>query len=604
MTPTRRFLTFACALLTAVSPLLGQTTRTTNPTSKPPARPAPTTVTTNPESAPPAAQPGSEQAEQAFTGPVTADTDKDVNDPNALRLSLDEAIRTAVLQNIGVQIQRYDYREAGQSLLEAYGPFDWFTTADIEHQSSTSPTVSSFSSSASRKTFANFGVTQLLPTGGTYDVSFNNNRTVQTGGGAFLSPQYGANANIGLQQPLLRNFGIDITRRGIYLARNTLGINSEEFRRILINTAVSVEQAYLDLVYARRFVDVQKEALFLARDQARITQIRINVGASAPLDILQPRVQIATTEEALIAAVAQVRDAEDQLRALLNLPPAEWNRPIIPTDAVVYTPMTLDPEAAVARAFDLRPELRESRLSTENARIQYRYARNQVLPRLDAIVNYGAAGVGGTPVTTTDPFTGQPLNISSSAYPHALSQVLQQNFPSWTVGVQVGVPILNIGARAEARRSELELDRNKALEAQTQQTIALDVRTNVRAIDTNSKEIVASRTAREAAEQNLDAERKRYENGMTTIFQVLQIQQQLSDARARELQALVAYNKAVSSYHRAVGDLLDVRNIQIEQEKVQEPRILSFFDKYSFLNFDRPSSTADNTTTPPQEQKK
>jgi HAE1 family hydrophobic/amphiphilic exporter-1 len=265
--------------------------------------------------------------------------------------------------------------------------------------------------------------------------------------------------------------------------------------------------------------------------------------------------------------------------------------------------MTLNPEASVARALDLRPELRESRLTTQNAQIQYRYARNQVLPRLDAIVNYGAAGVGGTPVTTTDPFTGQPLNISSSAYPHALGQVLRQDFPSWTVGFQVGIPVLNIGARAEAKRSELEVDRTRALEAQTEQSIALDVRTNVRAIDTAAKEIGATRTAREAAEQNLDAERKRYENGMTTIFQVLQIQQQLSDARARELQALVGYNKAVSSYHRAVGDLLDVRNIQIEQEKVEEPRILSFFDKYSFLNFDKPSNSAGSTKTPQEQQK-
>src|SRR5205814_4438245 len=116
----------------------------------------------------------------------------------------------------------------------------------------------------------------------------------------------------------------------------------EAFRSLLINTDQSVEQAYLDLFYARRNVDVQKEALFLARDQARITQIRIDVGASAPLDILQPRVQIATTEKLLITAVATVRDAEDQLRALLNLPQDEWDRPIVPTETVTYTPMTVD----------------------------------------------------------------------------------------------------------------------------------------------------------------------------------------------------------------------------------------------------------------------
>src|SRR5207245_6567058 len=125
----------------------------------------------------------------------------------------------------------------------------------------------------------------------------------------------------------------------IFIARNTLGINRDAFRGVIMDTAVTAEQVYLDLVYARQFVDVVKEGLFLARDQARITQIRIDVGASAPLDILQPRVQIATEEQQLIAAVANVRSAEDRLRQLMNLPPADWHRPILPTDTVSYAPV-------------------------------------------------------------------------------------------------------------------------------------------------------------------------------------------------------------------------------------------------------------------------
>jgi len=590
MTPIRRLLLVVCIAASATA-LHAQTT--TKATTKKTTTPQTTTTTAAPKT------PATQQTEattaaaeaqiEQYTAPVTADTDKDVTNARALKLSLRDAIDTSMAQNIGVQIQHLDYREAGQSLREAYGPFDWFATADLEHQSNTSPSISQFQASGRRTTFANLGVSQLLPTGGTYNVAFDNSRTVQAGGGTSVFPAYGSNFNVGLTQPLARNFGIDITRRGITLARNTLGINSEAFRLVLMNTAVSVEQAYYNLIYARRFVDVQKEALFLARDQARITQIRINVGASAPLDILQPRVQIATTEEALIAAVASVRDAEDQLRALLNLPPGDWDRPIIPTDTVDYTPMTVNVETSVAQALNLRPEMKEQNFNTENARVQYLYARNQVLPRVDAIVNYGAAGLAGT---VHDPATGDV--ISSSHWPSAFSDVLQNKFPSWTVGALVGVPILNIGARAEAKRSELEVERNRALEEQTRQSIAIDVRKTVRDIDTAAKEIVASRTAREAAEQNVDAERKRYENGMTTIFQVLQIQQQLSDARARELQALVGYNQAVANYHRAVGDLLDTLSITPAQETVQEPRILTFFDKHNFLNF------ASHDSNPPE----
>jgi len=269
---------------------------------------------------------------------------------------------------------------------------------------------------------------------------------------------------------------------------------------------------------------------------------------------------------------------------LLNLPPADWDRPIIPTDNVVYTPVTIDPASSIARAYELRPQLRENRLTTDIRRIQYLFARNQTLPAVDAKLGYGLGGAAGRLVNLT---TGQPVpDVPETRFSDALQQVLQRDNAGWSVGLNFSVPIFNISQRAEARRAELDLDRSKVVEAQTRQNIAVDVRTTARQIDTSAKEIVASRAARDAAEQNLGAERKRYENGMTTNFQVLQVQQQLSDARAREIQSLVAYNKSVVAYHRAVGDLLDVLNIRVEEpEAVTEPSFFSRFDRYNWLKY-------------------
>jgi outer membrane protein len=575
---TRRLLlivSLACA-----TTLIAQTTTRKTPT------PAPTVVTVPTPAQATVTVPGQTAAAQ-----VTADTDKDLTDPRALRLSLDDAIKTTMERNVGVSLQRYDYLMAGESLRGSYGIFDWFTTADLAEQSTKSPTISTFQSSGGKSTVVDIGLSQLVPTGGTYSIGLNNSRATTIGGGTLVNPAYRSNLALGATQPLLRNFGVDVTRRGITMARNTLGLNREAFRGVLMDTAVTVEQSYLDLVYTRQFVDVVKEALFLARDQARITQIRIDVGASAPLDILQPQVQIATEDEALIAAVASVRDAEDQLRALMHLDAADWNRPIIPVDTVGYTPVNVDVETAVAQALNLRPELRELQLTTASRRITYTYAQNQVRPRLDLNLNYGAAGLGGTSAEI-DPVTGQPTGrFSSTGFPHALSQVFGNNFPSWTVGFTVGVPVTNIGARAEAKRAEYDWEYARTNEEQTRQTIVLQVRKTIRDIDTNAKEITASRSAREAAEKNLDAERRRYENGMSTNFQVLQVQQQLSDARVREIQALVGYNKSVSAYHRAVGDLLDIRNIRVDEPQIKEPTIFSSFDRYHWTNYNNQIGT-------------
>jgi HAE1 family hydrophobic/amphiphilic exporter-1 len=579
MTAVRRLLIIVCVF--AATMTSAQTTRR-RPTPNPTPAPEPTTVSTNPATA------DVPLSDQATTAPVTADTDKDVNDPRALKMTLEEAIKTAMERNVGIQLQRYTTEMAGESLRSQYGIFDWFGNGTFQHTSSETPPSTSLDAFAQRQTLWDVGVSQLVPTGGTYRLSFNNDRTASAGGFSIRNPTYHSNLGLQVGQPLLRNFGTDVTQRGILIARNTLGIDREAFRGTLITTANDVEQAYLNLIYSRQFVDVVKEALFLARDQSRITQIRIDVGASAPLDILQPRVQIATQEEALINAVAGVRNAEDALRALLHLDPPEWDRPIIPTDTVGYAPVPVDPVQAVNKALDLRPEMRQLQLTTSTREVQYRYARNQTLPQVDLSLLYRTAGLGGSALAV-DPFTGQPTNLPSTTYGTALRQVAQGTFPTWTVGFTVGVPITNIGARAEAKRAELDLAQSRTDQEQTRQNIVVQVRSAVRAVDTAAKDITATRAARDAAERNLDAERKRYENGMTTNFQVLQIQQQLSDARVRELNALVGYNKAVAAYHATVGDLLDVRNIKVEEEKVEEPHFpfFSTLDRYNWLKYDR-----------------
>ncbi len=520
------------------------------------------------------------------TDPVTAETDQDVNNPRALRLSLDEAIRTSMQRNLGVQLQSFEYQEAGHSLRGSYGIYDALAEALLQETSEERAVSSTIEAAAGRTVTLNVGVNQNLPTGGGYSLGFNNSRSTSSGGVSTVSPRYSPNLSFAFNQPLLRDFGIDVNRRGISIARNTLGINHETFRTVLMDTAVNVEIAYLDLAYARRAVDVVKDSLFLARDQARITQILIDVGAAAPLEILEPRVTIATSEEQLIIATANVRTAEDRLRQLLNLDPAEWDRPIIPTDPVDYEPVQINVDDAVRRALELRPELRQDALATDTRRINYVYSRNQTLPSLDFDLRYGLTGLAGN-AEEIDPETGQGTNrIERIPYGRGLRNIAEFDFPNWTVGFNVGVPITNIGARAEAKRAELDYRQSQLQQTQTRQTIMVDVRGAARNVDTAARSIVATRAAREAAERNVEAERRRYENGMTTNFQVLRVQQDLSDARIRELQALINFNEAVARYHRAVGDSLEVRGISVTvPELPEEPRTFSSLDRYTWLNY-------------------
>src|SRR5688572_23561501 len=138
MTAVRRLLIIVCAFAAAIAS--AQTT----------------TVTTNPD--------------QAATAPVSADTDRDVSNPRALKLTLDDALKTAMERNIGVQLRRYDYQMAGESLRSQYGTFDWLGTSLLQHTSSETPTSNTLASTAFRGTTANFGIEQFIPTGGRYSI--------------------------------------------------------------------------------------------------------------------------------------------------------------------------------------------------------------------------------------------------------------------------------------------------------------------------------------------------------------------------------------------------------------------------------------------------
>src|SRR5437899_2314092 len=148
MTAVRRFFAVICAL-SAMS-IAAQTRPTQTPTPAPTLNVAPTT--------------------ELVTAPVAADTDKDLTNPRALRLSLDDALKTSVERNVGISLQRYGFLESGESLRSSYGIYDWLATGDVERQSTKSPTISQFLATGSRATVADVGISQLIPTGGSYSI--------------------------------------------------------------------------------------------------------------------------------------------------------------------------------------------------------------------------------------------------------------------------------------------------------------------------------------------------------------------------------------------------------------------------------------------------
>lgn len=489
-----------------------------------------------------------------------------------IRLSLDEAVALAVANNQDLNVSVNAAEASRYVLFSNMGIFDPLTEAAILRSHAEQPAASSLVGAEVNKadtTDLSARVTQLAPTGGTFSLGFTGRRTSTNSTFVFVNPSWTTGLTLSFSQPILRNFGRDATTWLIQIARNSRDSSYLSFVRSVQTAVNGVEQAYWDLAYAIRNLEVKKEALVVAKDLNRITRIKIDVGSLAPIDITQTEVGIATAEQEIIIAESLIGDAQDRLRRLLSFNPDQWAPPIIPTDEVRTEQATVNVEEGIGVALERRPEIIAAEYNVDSDRIRYDFWRNQTRPQLDLVGSYGNAGLGGT--TTLRDLNGNIISRTPGGFSDAFQQVLDRDFKNWSIGLNFSYPILNRRARGERGAALYTWESSKALLNSLEQNVLLEVRAAARAIDTAKRSITAAEKSRELAERNLDAERKKFENGMTTSFQVTQIQNDLSVARTAELQALAIYRKALATYHYAVADILDWKGIRIEDLPDSDP---------------------------------
>ena len=482
-----------------------------------------------------------------------------------MRLSLEQAVSLAIANNEDLNVSVNSAEASRSLLLSNWGIFDPLAPASLIRAHSESPAASDLvGAEVSTRDSTNFStqVTQLAPTGGTFSLGLTVARTSQNSSFFFVNPAYDSGLTFSFSQPLLRNFGRDATIWQIRISRNSRDSSYLGFVRSVQGTVNAVEQAYWDLVYALRNLEVKKEARTLSAELNRITKIKIDVGSLAPIDIVQTEVGIATAEQEIIIAEGLIGDAQDRLKRLLNFDRAKWNVAIVPADELRAEQPAVDVEDGLKRALVDRPEILSTRYDVDSNRIRYEFWRNQTRPQLDLVGSYGYAGLGGT--TTIRDDMGNVVSRTNGDVWDSLRQITDRDFKNWSVGLNFSYPILNRRARGQRGAALYTWEASKATLSTVEQNVLLEVRSAARDIETARRSTVAAQKARELAERNLDAERKKFENGMTTSFQVLQITNDLSAARTSELQSLAVYRKALSAYHYAVADILDWKGIKIE----------------------------------------
>jgi len=507
------------------------------------------------------------RADDAISVPVGAKARQPVPLPSGekIELSLKQTIALTLQNVLDLDVASYNVEESTFGIQSAKGVFDPYIQLDLGVADQQNATGSRLQSSETKAANGNFTFAGLLPYGTTYALGWTNRQLDQAiPGFTTINPTYTSGLSASVTQPLLRNFGKDVNERFVVQARISRDSSSYEFVRAVQSAVNLSENAYWDLVYAVENLRAKQEALDRAKDLNRITKIKIDVGALAPIDIVQTEVTIAQREQDIITAEGLIGDAEDRLRRLLNVQSQpDWNRPIVPTDRPTRESLRegfqAEVDAGFKRALETRPEVRQALLTIESKKVTRAYTKNQLRPRLDLSGSYGFNGLGAQALLQNPDGSMTQLNYSD-----ALQDIAHGTYPAWTVGVTFVVPIGNNVAQGNDALAIADLELARTNFAITKANLNVEVRAAARAIDTAYRSVAAATKARELADRNLDAEKKKFENGMSTTFQVAQVANDLTTARTVELLTIATYLKNISAWHKSVGDILDVNHVVLE----------------------------------------
>jgi outer membrane protein TolC len=492
---------------------------------------------------------------------------------NQLPMTLEEAITLALRNNNNIDVSRNNVQIGEFNLRAARGVYDPLIGSENYYESVTTPTASAIGGAVNgavtqTRYFGSGGVTGFSPFGGgDYALNFNSSRTTTSNTNALLNPQFPSTLSLTYTQPLFRNFGFDNNRRQIEIAKKTLGLTDAQFRQQAIEVIAQVEQAYWDLVFALRNLSVQIDAVKQARTQLESNQRLVEKGVLAPIDVVAATTQITIFEQNVYTAQESVTRAENNLKTLMLPDRASdvWARAITPVSEVSLDTPKIGLEIALTEAMKNRPEINQLETTAEINQIDQRYYRNQTKPQIDLVGSYSTQGLAGT-VTPRGEDLGVPENFRGG-YITSLRNLIGQDYPTYRVGVTIGLPWGNTVAKANLGRTLVEGTRIGNQRAQTEQIIEAEVRNAMQALKSGEARLASALATRQSAEQLYASEQRQFQAGTTTLFLVLQRQTELLSARSRELQAQTDLNKAISEFQRATGTTLSANNVTVSQKQ-------------------------------------
>lgn len=473
-------------------------------------------------------------------------------------ISLEQAIRSAVSNNLELQIARLDPAIRQSQVVSAQAFFDWVFFADFgwnaSNEAQTVPVINGVPlgapASQSQQVSYSTGIRKDLTSGGRFTAEQGQTYFDDTGGAVDLLPDPSNSTYVSLRydQPLLRGFGSDVALAEVRIAQNIERDSIEALRQGLLDTINQTERAYWELVQARLSLQIQRRLLERGIATRDVLKSRLGVDAR-PAEYSDAVARVEQRRADLIRAENRVRQASDELKRLINDPELSVGSEVVlsPVDMPIEETIRYSLAESLATALSRRPELQRSILAIDNASIRQTVARNARLPLLNFAIESRLQGldsdVGG-----------------------AYDDVLDSNFVNWIVSLAFEQPLGNREAEAGYRQRQLERLRATLAYRQTVQQLVLEVKTSLRNVQTNYRLIVQTRSSRLAAAENLRTLQVLEDTIASLNPEFLDLkfrrQEALAGAELDELSSLIDYNTSLADLSRATGQGLERNGIK------------------------------------------
>lgn len=506
-------------------------------------------------------------------------------------LSLREAVEMALQNNPDIQVSQKNVNIAEFDLQSARGAFDTRLSAATDFELGKTPLTNSIFSTnnstiKSRVLTNSVRIEKPLNRFGTI-LSGEFSNSFQTTNDPFNSfrRSFQPALDFSLVQPILRGRRFDDARRQIEIAKKNLNLTDQQFRRQTIEIIAQVQQAYWNLAFALKELQVQQDAVRDTELQLATTRRKVEQGSIAPIETVSLDNQIAKFEGAVFQSLETVTRAQNALKNLIaadenaNL----WNEAILTIDEINLEVPEISMTDAIAAAFENRLELKQNETSRVINQINRRFYKEQTKPQLDVRIGYTANGFAGTPsggnfnfgdpnltarvnelsaLAELPPLPGAPpsSNIPTSlngGFGKSLGNLFRQDFNSLQFGVTFNFPIKNRHAKAELGKNLVEAEKLDIEKRRVSQQVTVEVRNAVQTLQTLKMRLQSARTSRETAEQEYESEKRKYDSGYgdSSLFVLLEKQKNLTAAKASEVQMRLELNKAIADYDRAIGNL-------------------------------------------------